>query len=160
VGDVLCEALKTNRTLTTLDIDGDLNDAEVGAFGEALQMNPAIVTLRCLAPLGQQAVAALSRNRELPDLWASVARVVLRGEVPELRAVVDAMSPKKFQEDVFRFFCPPPCLRVMSDQVAEKMLLVIEEVEHAAAIAVIDSEMAELASLPTRDAKRCKLSEM
>ena len=39
------------------------------------------------------------------------------------------------------------------------MLPVIEEVEHAEAVAV-DSEMAELASLPTRDAKRCKLSEM
>ena len=158
----MCEALKTNRTLTTLDIDGDLNDAEVGAFGEALQMNPAIVTLRFpeWVTLGQEALAALSRNRELPDFWASVARVVLRGGVPELRAVVDAMSPKKFQEDVFRFFCPPRCFRVMSDQVVEKMLLVIEEVEHAAVVAVIDSEMAELASLGTRDAKRCKFSEM
>ena len=102
----------------------------------------------------------MSRNRELPGLWASVARVVLRGEVPELRAVVNAITPKKFQEDVFRFFCPPRCFRVMSQEVVEKMLLVIEEVEHAAAVAVIDSEMAELASLPTRDAKRFKFSVM
>ena len=68
LGDVLCEALKTNRTLTTLDIDGDLNDEEVNAFGAALQKNPAIVTLGTRAPLGQEARAALSRNRELPDL--------------------------------------------------------------------------------------------
>ena len=149
-----------NRTLTTLGIFGNLSDAEVDAFGEALQENPAIVTLRTPAPLGQEAFAALSRNRELPDLWASVARVVLRGGVPELRAVVDAMSPKKFQEEVFRFFCPPRCFRVMSDQVVEMMLPVIEEVEHAEVVAVIDPEMAELASLRTKDAKRCKFSEM
>ena len=114
MGEVFCEALRTNRTLTTLKIDGDLNDAEVGAFDEALQMNPAIVTLRFDAPLGQEALAALSRNRELSDLWASVARVVLRGAVPELRAVVDAISPKKFQEDVFRFFWPKPAGRSRS----------------------------------------------
>ena len=43
-------------------------------------------------------------------------------EAQELRAVVDAISPKKFQENVFRFFCPLPCFRVMSDEVVEKML--------------------------------------
>ena len=35
-----------------------------------------------------------------------------------------------------------------------------EEVEHGEVVAVIDSEMAELAYLGTRDAKRCKFSEM
>jgi hypothetical protein len=91
----------------------------------------------------------LKRNNELFALWVETARVVLRGEAQGLRALVDVMGPRAFQEQIFRFFCPPTCMRAMSDQVIQQMLPVIEDVvhsDHGENVAVIDPEVAQLAA--------------
>jgi hypothetical protein len=88
-------------------------------FCEALQNNPALVKLKTCPPLQnlpttcarrEKALAALARNCELVELWASVARVVRHGNAPGLQKVVNTLRPSVLRAKICCFFWPQCCV--------------------------------------------------
>ena len=93
--------------------------------------------------ISDKANEALVRNRELIQLWVSVARVVRFGEAPGLRDVVHALTACGLQETVFSCFWPQCCVTRSANHVIDEAPPVIEGVENLGG-AVIDPEVAQL----------------
>ena len=103
-------ALESNRSLKHLTLFGTVTHETIEKISSALHTNPVLLSLDIKGTgspsLSREALALLARNRELLQLWVSVARVVQRGEAPGLRDLIAALTPSGFQEKIFRFFWP------------------------------------------------------
>ena len=110
VASSLENALESNRSLKHLTLFGTVTHETIEKISSALHTNPVLLSLDIIGTgspsLSREALALLARNRELLQLWVSVARVVQRGEAPGLRDLIAALTPSGFQEKIFRFFWP------------------------------------------------------
>ena len=110
VASSLENALESNRSLKHLTLFGTVTHETIEKISSALHTNPVLLSLDIKGTgspsLSREALALLARNRELLQLWVSVARVVQRGEAPGLRDLIAALTPSGFQEKIFRFFWP------------------------------------------------------
>ena len=107
----MCSNLCANTALTALQLRGPLSYATGEALGEALATNTTLINLELqFGRLSDAAGEALTRNRELLELWVAIARVVRFGDARGLRAVVNVLNPCGFQVKVFSCFWPQCCV--------------------------------------------------